>query len=75
VAAAVVGVAVGAGLVYLLSQQSGRAGRTLGPMMRRVRRNVSDYVEGAREAIDDVVGTELNDLRRSIRRQRKRLGV
>jgi hypothetical protein len=40
-----------------------------------IRRTVSDYVGHAREAIDDVVESELHDLRRAIRRQRKRLGV
>jgi hypothetical protein len=37
--------------------------------------NVTDYVGRAREAIDDVVESELKDLRRAIRRQRKRLGI
>lgn len=36
---------------------------------------VSDYIGRAREAIDDVVESELKDLRRAIRRQRKRLGI
>jgi hypothetical protein len=36
---------------------------------------VRDYVETARESIDDFVETELRDLRNAIRRQRKRLGV
>jgi hypothetical protein len=40
-----------------------------------IRDQVSDYVGRAREAIDDVVESELHDLRRAIRRQRKRLGV
>jgi hypothetical protein len=44
-------------------------------MIGRLRRNVADYVGTAREAIDDAVESELKDLRRSIRRQRKRLGV
>ncbi len=34
-----------------------------------------DYVETARDAIDEVVASELNDLRKSIRRQRKRIGI
>jgi hypothetical protein len=74
VAAAVLGAAVGAGLVYLLTERSGR-GRPLRPMMRQLRRNVADYVGSAREAIDEAVESELKDLRRSIRRQRKRFGV
>lgn len=40
-----------------------------------VRDHVSDYMGRAREAIDDAVESELADLRRSIRRQRKRLGI
>jgi hypothetical protein len=40
-----------------------------------IREHVSDYMGRAREAIDDVVESELRDLRKAIRRQRKRLGV
>lgn len=40
-----------------------------------IREHVSDYVGSARDAIDEFVETELKDLRRAIRRQRKRLGV
>jgi hypothetical protein len=40
-----------------------------------IREHVSDYFGRAREAIDDAVETELQDLRKAIRRQRKRLGV
>ncbi len=36
---------------------------------------VGDYLDSAREAIDDVVRREARDLRKAIRRQRKRLGV
>jgi len=36
---------------------------------------VQDYLESAREAISDAVSEELRDLRKAIRRQRKRLGV
>jgi hypothetical protein len=75
VTAAILGAAVGAGLVYLLAQRSGRGGRALGPMMRSLPRNVAEYAGSAREAIDDAVESELKDLRRSIRRQRKRFGV
>jgi len=62
VTAAIVGAAVGAGLVYLLTQRSGRGGRSLGPMMRRFRHNMAEYIGGAREAIDDAVESELKDL-------------
>ena len=40
-----------------------------------VRENVSDYIGRARSAIDDAVAAELKDLRRAVRRQRKRLGI
>jgi gas vesicle protein len=40
-----------------------------------IREHVSEYMGRAREAIDDAVQSELKDLRRAIRRQRKRLGV
>lgn len=77
VAAAILGAAVGAGLVYLLTERTGegRGGRAVGRMMRLLRRNVAEYAGTARAAIDDAVESELKDLRRSIRRQRKRFGV
>ena len=40
-----------------------------------IRNEMQEYVGRAREAIDDVVESELRDLRRAIRRQRKRLGI
>ena len=39
------------------------------------RDNVGEYMGRAREAIDDAVASELDDLRKAVRRQRKRLGV
>ncbi|CAA9339784.1 MAG: hypothetical protein AVDCRST_MAG40-2351, partial [uncultured Gemmatimonadaceae bacterium] len=36
---------------------------------------VRDYLETAREKIDRAVDLELRDLRRAVRRQRKRIGV
>ena len=39
------------------------------------RDQVGDYMGRAREAIDDAVASELHDLRRAVRRQRKRLGI
>lgn len=36
---------------------------------------VRDYLSRARDAIDDAVDAQLHDLRRSLRRQRRRLGV
>ena len=40
-----------------------------------MRDEIGDAVDAAREAVADVVETELKDLRKAIRRQRKRLGV
>jgi hypothetical protein len=34
-----------------------------------------DYAESARETIDDFVESELSDLRKAMRRQRKKLGI
>jgi len=42
---------------------------------REIREHVSDYLGRAREAIDDMVESELDDLRTAVRRQRKRLGI
>lgn len=36
---------------------------------------VGEYVGAAREAIDDAVSREMKDLRKAVRRQRKRFGV
>lgn len=36
---------------------------------------VRDYVDHAREAINDVVADELKDLRKAVRRQRKKIGI
>jgi hypothetical protein len=36
---------------------------------------VRDYVDTARDAINDVVKDELLDLRKAVRRQRKRIGI
>jgi len=40
-----------------------------------IRDHVREYLGKAHEAIDDVVEAELRDLRRALRRQRKRLGI
>jgi len=37
--------------------------------------SVADYLETARQSIDDAVNREIRDLRKAIRRERKRLGV
>lgn len=39
------------------------------------RDEIRDYMEDARSAIQETVADELADLRKAIRRQRKRLGV
>jgi hypothetical protein len=36
---------------------------------------LGDYASAAREAIDGAVRSEIRDLRRAVRRQRKRLGI
>ena len=40
-----------------------------------VREEIGDALDSAREAVANVVETELRDLRKALRRQRKRLGV
>jgi len=40
-----------------------------------VREELGDAIESAREAVSDAVESELRDLRKAIRRQRKRLGI
>lgn len=37
--------------------------------------NVREYLGRARETIDDAVASELRDLRKALRRQRRRLGI
>ena len=43
--------------------------------MEEIEDNVRDSVNEARERIDGFVRSELGDLRRALRKQRKRLGV
>jgi hypothetical protein len=40
-----------------------------------VREELGDALDSAREKVSDVVESELRDLRKAIRRQRKRLGI
>ena len=40
-----------------------------------IREQIGDYLGKAHEAIDDAVESELRDLRRALKRQRKRLGI
>lgn len=42
---------------------------------KQIKRDMRRYAGRAREAIDEAVEAELHDLRRAIRRQRKRLGI
>jgi hypothetical protein len=43
--------------------------------MDDIQEQVREYVDSARDAINDVVKNELNDLRKAVRRQRKRIGI
>ncbi|HVE77778.1 MAG TPA: hypothetical protein VNA89_02900 [Gemmatimonadaceae bacterium] len=57
-----------------------RAGEELEELWDRVPRDeirdrVREYVDSAREAVDETLESELQDLRKAIRRQRKRLGI
>jgi gas vesicle protein len=40
-----------------------------------VAESIGEYVRNAREAIDETVSHEMNDLRKAIRRHRKHLGI
>lgn len=37
--------------------------------------SIGEYAHNARQAIDDTVSHEMNDLRKAVRRHRKRLGI
>jgi hypothetical protein len=43
--------------------------------MEEIDETVRESVSEARERVDEFVRTELDDLRRALRRQRKRLGI
>jgi gas vesicle protein len=45
------------------------------PSVNDVAEELTDYLRSARETISDTVTDELRDLRRAIRKQRKRIGV
>lgn len=45
------------------------------PALEDVTETVRDYVDAAREAINETVEHEARDLRKAIRRQRKRIGI
>lgn len=55
--------------------ERGGALRERMPSMDDVAEEVADYLSAARETISDTVTDELRDLRKAIRKQRKRLGV
>lgn len=40
-----------------------------------IEERLGEYFESAKETIDDLVHSELKDLRRAIRRQRKKFGI
>ncbi len=50
-----------------------RAGHALSPDV--MRRQVAEMMDSARDAVTDAVESELKDLRRSIKRRRRRLGI
>jgi gas vesicle protein len=52
-----------------------RSGRAVVAAPEAVRGQLGEYLKTAREAIADTVESELKDLRRSIRRQRRRVGL
>ena len=52
-----------------------RGGVAAKAMPEAARDQIGGYLESAREAIADTVEAELKDLRRSIRRRRRRLGL
>jgi hypothetical protein len=45
------------------------------PPVDEVGEAIGEYLETAREAIDDVVAREVKDLKKAIRRKRKRFGI
>lgn len=51
------------------------AGRAAAPLVRDAASQLGDYVRTAREAIDDFVADEVRDLRKAIRRGRRRAGL
>ena len=52
-----------------------RGGRAAMAAPEAVREQLGEYLSTAREAIADTVESELKDLRRAIRRRRRRLGL
>ncbi len=86
--AALIGVAIGAAAALLVTaavprrppphptrRALRRGGKAAVAAPAAASRQIGEYLDSAREAIADTVESELKDLRRSIRRQRRRLGV
>ena len=51
------------------------AGKRAGPMVHDAASQLGDYVRTAREAIDEFLADEVRDLRKAIRRGRRRAGI
>ena len=51
------------------------AGKAAMPMMRDAAEGLGDYVRTAKSAIDEFLADEVRDLRKSIRRGRRRAGL
>ncbi len=67
--------ALKAGAGALGSRAVREAGRAAMPMMREAAENLGDYVRSARSAIDEYVADEVRDLKKAIRRGRRRAGL
>lgn len=67
--------ALKAGTGALSARALTEAGRHAGPMAREAASNLGDYVRTARSAIDEFLADEVRDLRKAIRRGRRRAGL
>jgi len=69
-------VARGAARAATIVTKAGRRGaRKMRKRGHEIDETLRDYIGAAREQIDEVVSPELRDLRKALRRQRKRLGI
>ena len=78
--AALVGVAIGAGSSLLFRHKTSIRKRLPEPGRLRgyyesAKDSIDGYYENAKESLDNFVDTELNDLRRAIKRRRRKLGL
>lgn len=64
-----------AGVGAVSARAMSGAGRAAAPMVRDAASHLGDYVRTAREAIDDFLADEVRDLRKAIRRGRRRAGL